>query len=163
MKKIIILILTMSIAMFLFGCGSKSSENFDINTTENVEKAENKSANNEKTYTNIESESIPEGFPKNLFPLSSDINDKIMDVNTDNETIFDLKIVTIRTYQEIINEYAALWELEGESAFFNDDIGVGNLTGTYKEYEIFVNASENSPEMPEGARTYCGLLIQKKK
>lgn len=118
---------------------------------------------NEVSYVNIESKAVPENYPSDKLPLSPYEDDKILAVNTLDDRVFDFKVVTIRSYHEIIDEYAQMWELEGENVFYNDDIGSGTMMGTMGEYEIFVNASEQSPDIPEGARTYCAILVQKKK
>lgn len=115
------------------------------------------------SYVDVVSKSVPENYPSDKLPLSQYEDDKILAVNTLEDKVFDFKVVTIRSYHEIIDEYAQMWELEGENVFYNDDIGAGNLMGTLGEYEIFVNASEESPDIPEGARTYCGILVRKKK
>jgi len=59
------------------------------------------------TYVNIVSKNVPDNYPIDKFPLSQDVNHKIMKINTFEDTAFDFKIVTIRSYYEIIDEYEA--------------------------------------------------------
>jgi len=161
--KLNIIAVALILILLIVGCGKETGES-DNNTKSNDNSTTAvQPASDAVTYANIVSKNVPDNYPIDKFPLSQDVNDKIMKINTIEDTAFDFKIVTIRSYHEIIDEYEALWELEDEKVIYNDDIGVGNLMGTLNGYEIFVNASEESPELPEGARTYLGILVQKKK
>lgn len=155
-RILIVLLLLVTIAV---GCTKEKNDDVASNKTNVPESAKTDSGG--LTYAKIESVSVPDNYPAEKLPLSKDENDKIMKINSIDDTTFDFKIASIRTYQEIIEEYAAMWELEDENVFYIDDIGVGNLTGKLDGYEIFINASEGSPDMPEGARTYVGILIRK--
>lgn len=161
--KINIIAVAIILVLLTVGCSKET-----VNNGNNIKSNDNATiavqpASDTVAYTNIISKDLPDNYPVDKFPLSQDANDKIMKINTIEDTAFDFKIVTIRSYHEIIDEYAALWELDDEKVIYNDDLGVGNLMGTLSGYEIFVNASEESPEIPEGARTYLGILVQKRK
>ncbi len=159
MKLKRILIVLLLLVIIAVGCAKEKTDDVALNKTDVPESA--KADSGELTYAKIEPANIPDNYPAEKLPLSKNENDKIMMINTIDDSIFDFKVASIRTYQEIIEDYAAMWELEDENVFYIDGIGVGNLTGKLDGYEIFINASESSPDIPEGARTYVGILVRK--
>jgi hypothetical protein len=44
-----------------------------------------------------------------------------------------------------------------------EDKGSATLMGKFQGYEIIVNGSEKSPDIPEGAKTYVAILVKKAK
>ena len=105
---------------------------------------------------------VPAEYPSELLPLSDDDSDKIMAIYTaDDSSIFDFKIATTRSAKEVVEEYAALWELEDENTLIMAEQGSATLMGTYHGYEVIVNGSENSPDLPQGAKTYVAILVEK--
>jgi len=113
-------------------------------------------------YAVIETQEIPAGYPSDMLPLSDDNSDKIITIYTDEEgTLFDFKIVTTRSAKEVVEEYAAMWELEDEGTVIMDDKGSATLFGSYQGYGVIVTGSEESPYLPEGAKTFVAILVEK--
>lgn len=116
-----------------------------------------------QTYENVKTIDVPAAYPSANFPLSKASEDKVIEINSYSDGVsFDIKIISTRSAKEIIEEYAKLWELENENTIFLSDIGSATLTGTRDGFEAFVNGSEQSPALLEGAKTYLGLLVRKK-
>jgi hypothetical protein len=79
----------------------------------------------------------------------------------DDGSVFDFKIATTRTAKDVVEDYAELWELENENTLIMQEQGSATLMGTYQGYEVIVNGSENSPDLPKGAKTYVAVLVEK--
>jgi hypothetical protein len=174
MKKLVLICaLLLSSAIVLTACGSSAPKagNTAANdsteqTQDSTEAVQAASTGNSQGsgYDDIKSKDIPAEYPSDKLPLSKESSDKIMKVYTSTDgSTFDFKIATTRTAKEVIEEYAGLWELENENTMIMEDKGSATLMGKFQGYEIIVNGSEKSPDIPEGAKTYVAILVKKAK
>ncbi|MPM17778.1 hypothetical protein SDC9_64177 [bioreactor metagenome] len=168
MKKLIFIgILTLSMIFALTACkGNESEEAVTPDSAATVPQdtslAPADKASTGKPYYAISAVEVPPEYPTELLPLSDDDSDKIMIVYTaDDSSVFDYKIATTRSAKEVVEDYAKRWELEDENTIIMEDQGSATLVGTYQGYEVIVNGSENSPDLPEGAKTYVAILVEK--
>ncbi|WP_347488254.1 hypothetical protein ABDB91_13620 [Desulfoscipio sp. XC116] len=51
--------------------------------------------------------------------------------------------------------------MENENTMIMEDMGSATLTGKFQGYEVVVNGGQKSPDIPEGAKTYVALLVEK--
>lgn len=165
MKKTPIKLLVLLLAMLLLhGCGSGAASSVAGKETEKVKTSEKAEAVDTEavTFKTIEAAEIPADYPRERFILSDNIRDKVIKVNQSSDTLtFDLKIISMRPAREVVEEYAEVWKLENENTIFFDDIGSATLSGTADGFDVIVNASEQSPDIPKGAKSYCAILVKK--
>ncbi|MFZ7102916.1 MAG: hypothetical protein ACOWWO_09685 [Peptococcaceae bacterium] len=167
MKKVVFLIIVLGLlSILIMGCSSSESNSEPAagEAPDETGQDAGPAAEAEITYDNIQTVAVPGAYPGDKFPLCTDRRDKVIKVyEGSNGALFDLKIVSTRGSEEIINEYADLWELENENTIFNDDLAAATLMGTAYGYEVIVNCSEQQPDKPAGAKTYCAILVEQKK
>lgn len=172
MKKLaLICALLLASAIVLTACGGSApkagSTSANVGTEQTQDSAEaiqtTVTENSQSSgYDDIKSKDIPAEYPSDKLPLLKESSDKIMKVYTSTDgSTFDFKIATTRTAKEVIEEYAGLWELENENTMIMEDMGSVTLTGKFQGYEVVVNGSEKSPDIPEGAKTYIAILVKK--
>ncbi len=164
-KLLVLLLALLLLALLLLsGCGGGDAspgtgkETDGIKTSEKAEAVDTEAV----TFKTIEAAEIPADYPRERFVLSDNIRDKLIKVNQSSDTLtFDLKIISMRPAREVVEEYAEVWKLENENTMFLDDIGSATLSGTADGFDVIVNASEQSPDIPKGARSYCAILVKK--
>jgi|GEM_PF-3725757 len=167
MKKLIfVLVLLLSSAILLTACGDSAPDDGGAAAKSSAEAVQTTNAESPQGsgYNAIKPADVPADYPSDKLPLSKESSDKIMKVNISSDgSAFDFKIATTRTAEEVIEEYAGLWELENEKTIIMEDEGSATLMGKFQEYEVFVNGSEKNPDIPEGAKTYVAILVKKDK
>lgn len=165
-KQIIVGILVLSMIFALTACKGNEPEEAGLPDSATEQQGSLAAPIEEEedgvTYDTITGAEIPPEYPSELLPLSDDDSDKIIIVYTaDESAVFDFKIVTTRSAKEVVEDYANRWELENENTIIMADQGSATLMGTYGGYEVIVNGSENSPDLPKGAKTYVAILVEK--
>lgn len=161
-------VIALCIIFALTACSGKTAQSTDLpsesaaKTAPSSEPLPEEEDPSDSDYAVIETQEIPAGYPSDMLPLSDDNSDKIITIYTDEEgTLFDFKIVTTRSAKEVVEEYAAMWELEDEGTVIMDDKGSATLFGSYRGYGVIVTGSEESPYLPEGAKTFVAILVEK--
>lgn len=165
MKKTPITLFLLVLALLLLaGCGSGAASAGAAEAAETTITSDRAEAGDagDATFKSIKIAEIPSDYPGERFALSDNSRDKVIKVYQSSDTLsFDLKIVSMRHAREFVEDYAEMWKLENMNTIYLDDSGSATLTGTADGFEIIITASEQSPDIPKGARSYCAILVKK--